>query len=41
MPDVTQTTKEEKRGFWKGVGMRMKMWRDIIRTMTVGGRRGD
>lgn len=38
MEGVTQVTKEEKRGFLKGVGLRLKMYSDILRTL-FGGRR--
>lgn len=38
MEGVTQVTKEEKRGFFKGVGLRLRMYSDIVRTL-LGGRR--
>ncbi len=41
MPGVTQMTKEEKRGFIRGVGLRLKMYRDILRSLWQGGRRDD
>lgn len=31
LEDVSQVTKEEKRGFWHGLGVRAKMYGDIIR----------
>ncbi len=31
LPEVTQVMKEEKRGFWKGLGHRLGMYRDIVR----------
>lgn len=30
---VSQVMKEEKRGFWRGVGTRLGMYRDIVRTV--------
>lgn len=38
MEGVTQVTKEEKRGFFRGVGLRLRMYSDIVRTL-LGGRR--
>lgn len=40
MADVSQVTKEEKRGFFKGVGHRIKMYSDIVRSIVRGGRDG-
>ena len=40
MADVSQVTKAEKRGFFKGVGHRLKMYSDILRSMVRGGRDG-
>jgi hypothetical protein len=33
MPGVSQVMKEEKRGFWKGLNIRLGMYRDILRTL--------
>ena len=30
---VSQVTKEEKRGFWRGLMLRFKMYRDILGTL--------
>ncbi len=38
MEDVTQITKEEKRGFVKGAALRLKMYWDIVRALVVGRR---
>lgn len=32
-PGVTQVMKEEKLGFWRGFGMRLRMYWDIVRTI--------
>lgn len=37
MADVSQVTKEEKRGWLKGVGHRIRMYGDIVRSMIRGG----
>lgn len=31
LPGASQVMKEKKRGFWRGFGLRMKMYRDILR----------
>lgn len=41
MDGVTQLTKEEKRGFLKGMALRLKMYGDIFRTLTGGGRQDE
>lgn len=35
---VSQVTKEEKRGFWRGVVLRVKMYRDILGTLMTRSR---
>lgn len=37
---VSQVMKEEKRGFWRGVGVRLGMYRDILGTLLQKGRPG-
>jgi glycosyltransferase involved in cell wall biosynthesis len=32
MPDISQVMKEEKRGFWQGLKIRLWMYADIVRT---------
>lgn len=33
---VTQVVKEEKRGLWRGVAVRLKMYAEILRTLVTG-----
>lgn len=38
LPGVSQIMKEEKRGFWRGVSVRVKMYGDILSTLLRRGR---